>query len=83
MEFVEIGIYLIGISFISAAIEVVNITSASRRKEPKILKFKVWYFFDQKKKSSVVFQFGDRGMRSHILKFKVDIFILKSICVSV
>ena len=44
MEFVEIGIYLIGISFVSAVIEVVNITSASQLKEPKILKFKVWYF---------------------------------------
>ena len=44
MEFVEIGIYLIGISFISASIEVSNITSASQRREPKILNFKVWYF---------------------------------------
>ena len=69
MEFVEIGIYLIGISFISAAIEVPNNTSASQRKEPKILKF-----------LSLVFQFVDRGMRLHILKFKVDILIL-GICV--
>ena len=44
MEFVEIGIYLIGISFISASIEVSNITSASQRREPKILNFNVWYF---------------------------------------
>ena len=72
MEFVEIGIYLIGISFISAAIKVLNITSAFQCRELKILKFEVWYF---------ILLIG--GMRLHILKFKVDIFILKSICVSV
>ena len=44
MEFVEIGIYLIGISFVSAVIEVVNITSHPNSKSQRYLKFKVWYF---------------------------------------